>query len=340
MARIRSINSSMFTEKGLLKVSALARLLYFGLLCEADDAGAFEWEPPTLKARILPVDNCDIDELLGELVQAGVALRYKANGGTYGLLRGFRDFQRPRRPRYLYPVPASVEHFTGGRTTAEEHDNAPADLFEDETSGPEEEVVASPVEPNQAVVAPVKEERWQPSDEFNGAPVPQLSEQPPPEQPVVPLLSGQALAQGPPLATIVGNLSAQERRGIGGEGKGEEKERKLCASHTSRARARARARVGNPLSDLVFLKFWDVYPGHERLGEAYDAWTDALEAGALAEDITAGVARYPFRDEVRFIPAADRWLRRRDWLCQPNANHDPAMRAAGLYADGTPLVAA
>ncbi|HET7388167.1 MAG TPA: hypothetical protein VFJ19_16050 [Nocardioidaceae bacterium] len=52
-------------------MSPLARLLYQGLWCYAADCGHLDDEPFELKMRILPADNCDVEELLGELSDTG-----------------------------------------------------------------------------------------------------------------------------------------------------------------------------------------------------------------------------------------------------------------------------
>ena len=68
MARIRSVHPGFFTDEDLVGTSLPARLLFIGLGIEADDKGIFEWKPITIKMRIFPADNVDVEALLSELV--------------------------------------------------------------------------------------------------------------------------------------------------------------------------------------------------------------------------------------------------------------------------------
>jgi hypothetical protein len=53
MARIRSVHPSLFTDEAWVSCSPLARVLYIGLLTDADDQGLFEWKPIQIKMRLL-----------------------------------------------------------------------------------------------------------------------------------------------------------------------------------------------------------------------------------------------------------------------------------------------
>jgi hypothetical protein len=71
MPKIRGIKPDFWTDKNIVSLSPLARLLYVGMWNFAADCGHLEDEPIELKMRILPVDNCDIDELINELDKGG-----------------------------------------------------------------------------------------------------------------------------------------------------------------------------------------------------------------------------------------------------------------------------
>ena len=89
MARIRSIHPGFFTDEECVSVSAFARLLFVGIWTEADDQGAFEWKPTTLKMRIL-IDNIDVSELLGNS-RANLIKQYEMmENGT-----GYSELHRP-----------------------------------------------------------------------------------------------------------------------------------------------------------------------------------------------------------------------------------------------------
>lgn len=85
--------------------SPLARLLAIGVRNFADDNGVFEWKPLKLKMQILPADNCDIAELLDELVQCNQISRFEVDGKPYGINRNFTKYQKPKKPNGYYPFP-------------------------------------------------------------------------------------------------------------------------------------------------------------------------------------------------------------------------------------------
>ena len=113
MARIRSIHPGIFTDEAFLELSDAARVLVFGLWCEADDNGVFEWKVKTLKARIRPVDSENVNELLAELVGNNFLLRFEADGKSYGAIRNFRRYQRPKKPKGWHPLPEDVAVYVG-----------------------------------------------------------------------------------------------------------------------------------------------------------------------------------------------------------------------------------
>ena len=120
MSRIRSLHPSQWTEEDFVQCSPMARLLLLGLRNEADDHGVFEWRPLSLKLRVLPADNVEIDELLAELVGRGQIVRFEADGHSYGVCMAWG--QTSRHPSYRYPEPpAGLQNLTdtGGSTHAD-----------------------------------------------------------------------------------------------------------------------------------------------------------------------------------------------------------------------------
>ena len=77
MPKGRHLKPDFFTDKNIVSVSPLARLLFQGLWCYAADCGHLDDEPLEFKLRILPADNCDVDELLTELADQGRIVREK-----------------------------------------------------------------------------------------------------------------------------------------------------------------------------------------------------------------------------------------------------------------------
>ncbi len=113
MSRIRSIHPGFFTDEDLVSVSMAARLLFLGIGVEADDKGIFEWKPLTIKMRVFPGDNVDVVSLLGELSAAGAIRQYEVDGKTYGAIRNFRRFQKPKTPSDIYPATPEIMAFVG-----------------------------------------------------------------------------------------------------------------------------------------------------------------------------------------------------------------------------------
>jgi hypothetical protein len=112
MARIRSIHPGLFTDEAFASLSMGARVLLLGVWTEADDHGVFEWKPVTLKMRVMPVDNVSIPELLAECERADVIKRF-TSGKSYGLVRNFCRYQRPKKPKYVHPIPPELYTYAG-----------------------------------------------------------------------------------------------------------------------------------------------------------------------------------------------------------------------------------
>jgi hypothetical protein len=105
MARIRSTHPGQWTAGDFLECSPLARLLALAIRNVADDHGAFRWKPTSIKAECLPADNCDIESLLSELIENDQVILYEVGGKKYGLIKDFTQWQRPKKPKYIHPVP-------------------------------------------------------------------------------------------------------------------------------------------------------------------------------------------------------------------------------------------
>jgi hypothetical protein len=122
MARIRSVHPGLWTDEAFVSLSPMARLLWVGLWCESDDGGAFAWKPTTIKMRVLPADHADVTALLAELEAANLIRRYEAGGTTYGLVRNFCKFQRPKKPSRQHPVPDWWGTYVGSKGGGSEPD--------------------------------------------------------------------------------------------------------------------------------------------------------------------------------------------------------------------------
>jgi hypothetical protein len=122
MARIRSIHPGLWTDEKFVSVSPFARLLFMALWTEADDNGCFEWKPITLKMRVLPVDNVNVDELLEELAGANMIRRYSMSDRVLGAVRNFGRFQSPKRPKIVFPITPEVGTYVSSRGVCTEHE--------------------------------------------------------------------------------------------------------------------------------------------------------------------------------------------------------------------------
>lgn len=125
MSRIRSIHPGIWTDVEFVGLSPLARLLFIGIWNECDDKGIFLWSPLHLKMRILPADNVDASALLEEIEAAGNIRRYDVDGKSYGVVKNFAKFQRPKKPNDIHPASPEVLAFAG-------HTSEPAPDEQDE----------------------------------------------------------------------------------------------------------------------------------------------------------------------------------------------------------------
>jgi hypothetical protein len=121
MARARNIKPGFFTNADLIECQPLARLLFAGLWCEADRRGILEDRPKTLKIKILPGDNCDVDDLLNELMSRRFIQRYEADGIRCILILNFPKHQNPHRDEKVNTLPAPYQHCAGRVSTPEQH---------------------------------------------------------------------------------------------------------------------------------------------------------------------------------------------------------------------------
>lgn len=108
MARIRSTFPGQWTDEDFVECQPLSRLLAIGLRNEADDQGVFEWKPVGLKMRLMPADNADIGVLLADLEAHHQVKRFTVDGRTYGAIRNFVKFQKPKKPTKVHPLPAEL----------------------------------------------------------------------------------------------------------------------------------------------------------------------------------------------------------------------------------------
>lgn len=115
MSRARNIKPGFFKNDILAECHPLTRILFAGLWCEADREGRMEDRPKRLKAECLPYDDCDIEELLGELSDRGFIVRYVVEGKPYIAVTEFTQHQNPhqREVPSVIPAPTDTRHNLG-----------------------------------------------------------------------------------------------------------------------------------------------------------------------------------------------------------------------------------
>lgn len=97
MARARNIKPSFFTSEQVADNCPLGRLLFIGLWTEADYHGNMEWKPRTLKVKLLPFDDCDIEQLAINLDKSGLIRFYSVDGQKYVHIPNFQRHQNPHK---------------------------------------------------------------------------------------------------------------------------------------------------------------------------------------------------------------------------------------------------
>ena len=125
MSRIRSIHPGLWTDEAFVSLSPMARLMLMGIWNECDDMGSFAWSPLTLKMRLLPADSVDASELLAEMIASGVVCTYEIGGNSYGAVRNFCRFQRPKKPNSLHPQTDEIREWVGTEARSTRDGSAP-----------------------------------------------------------------------------------------------------------------------------------------------------------------------------------------------------------------------
>ncbi len=101
MPRIRTLKPEIWQDEALGRCPQGARLLYVGMITQADDEGRLRSAPPLLRSAIFPYDESltsrRISEWLGALADAQLIRAYTARGESYAELTGWHH-QKVDRP--------------------------------------------------------------------------------------------------------------------------------------------------------------------------------------------------------------------------------------------------
>lgn len=101
MPRIRTLKPELWQDEAIGEVSRDARLLFVGLITQADDEGRLRGDPRLLAAQIYPYDDfsrSDLEGWLDELEQAQLVQLYEANGRALICLPAWKSHQKISHP--------------------------------------------------------------------------------------------------------------------------------------------------------------------------------------------------------------------------------------------------
>lgn len=122
MARIRSVHPGLTSDESYMSMSMTSKAAWTPLWMQCDDHGIFEWKPIVLKALIFPADNVDFAVVLQELENLNCVRRIEIDGKSYGLIRNFAKYQRPKNPSYRHfkpdNIPSDIACYIGVKVVA------------------------------------------------------------------------------------------------------------------------------------------------------------------------------------------------------------------------------
>ena len=119
MPRIRTVKPEFWTDSKVVALSPYARLLFIGAWNFADDYGCLPADAMQLRLRVLPADQVDAEQLVSELLEAGVLEELtSADGEIFWHITNWNRHQRVSKPSdsdFGDPItwkPASTREFT------------------------------------------------------------------------------------------------------------------------------------------------------------------------------------------------------------------------------------
>jgi hypothetical protein len=109
MARKRMIDPKFWTDEKLGTLSVYERLLFMGLISNADDKGRLPGHPKIVKGTVFPYDSISekrMLEMIRSLHDSGLIVCYEANGQQYIYVVNFLKHQYIKKPQESsYPEP-------------------------------------------------------------------------------------------------------------------------------------------------------------------------------------------------------------------------------------------
>jgi hypothetical protein len=110
MARARNIKPGFFRNADLAELPVEARLLFIGLWTIADREGRLKDRPKQIKMEIFPADNYDCNDLIQQIADAGMLVRYEHGGARYLQITNFTKHQNPHKDEQASIIPAQGTH--------------------------------------------------------------------------------------------------------------------------------------------------------------------------------------------------------------------------------------
>ena len=127
MPRARNIKPGFFKNDLLAEIDPLGRLLFAGLWTIADREGRLEYRPKRIKAEILPYDNCDIEDLLSQLIKKEFLNLYTVKENKYLEISNFNKHQNPHHKEPSSDIPAPTKTETSPGQNRDKTGSDPAD---------------------------------------------------------------------------------------------------------------------------------------------------------------------------------------------------------------------
>lgn len=97
MARARNIKPAFFQNEKLADLKPINRLAFIALWTVCDFKGCLEYRPKRLKVQLLPYDDCDIEEIINNLVDSGFIQIYSVEDQDYIKILNFEKHQNPHK---------------------------------------------------------------------------------------------------------------------------------------------------------------------------------------------------------------------------------------------------
>jgi hypothetical protein len=97
MARSRNIKPAFFQNEKLAELKPINRLAFIALWTVCDFKGCLEYRPKRLKVQLLPYDDCNIEEIINNLVDSGFIQIYSVEDQDYIKILNFEKHQNPHK---------------------------------------------------------------------------------------------------------------------------------------------------------------------------------------------------------------------------------------------------